>query len=160
MNPEISEAEARFALSSIDRRRQQVIAEIDLPWWYWVSVAAGWVGLGAVAEYGPAWATIAATVAFGAVHAAFAPWVLSGRHGSPHLSVHTDMVSRRIPAIVIGFLIVMTTLTVALALILQADGARNPTMLASVVVAALVLAGGPGLMAIVRRRAEHHLAAV
>jgi hypothetical protein len=159
MSPDITEAEARFALSSIDRRRQQVIAEIDLPWWYWVSVAGGWIALGALAEYGPAWATIVGTVVFGAVHAAFAPWVLSGRHGSPLLSVHTDVVSRRIPVVVIGFLIVMTILTVALALIAQADGARNPTMLASVVVAALVLTGGPGLMAIVRRRAERHLTA-
>jgi hypothetical protein len=73
------------------------------------------------------------------------------------LSVHGDVVSRRIPVLVIGFLIAMTILTVALALIADADGARHATLLASVVVAALVLTGGPSLMAIVRHRAERHL---
>jgi hypothetical protein len=51
----------------------------------------------------------------------------------------------------------MTILTVVLALIANADGARHATLLASVVVAALVLTGGPSLMAIVRHRAERHL---
>jgi len=41
MNNEVTEAEARLALSSIEQRRQQVIAEIDVPPWYWVSVAGG-----------------------------------------------------------------------------------------------------------------------
>ena len=48
----------------------------------------------------------------------------------------------------------MTIVTVALALIAHADGARNPGILASVVVAAFVLAGGPRLMASVRGHAE------
>ncbi len=108
MKHEVTEAEARLALSSIDRRRQQVIAEIDVPWWYWVGMAGGWVALGVLAEFGPGWATLVGTVLFGAVHAAIAPQVLSGRHGSPHLSVHGDLVSRRIPVLVIGFLIAMT----------------------------------------------------
>jgi hypothetical protein len=160
VSTEISETEARLALGSIERRRQQVIAEIDLPPWYWSSVAAGWVGLGVLTEYGPAWATIAGTVAFGAVHSAIAPRVLSGRHGSPHLSVRRDMVSRHVPALVFGFLIVMTMATVALAQIANADGARSPAILASVVVGALVLTGGPNLMTAVRRRAERRLNAV
>ena len=56
MASEISATEAQYALSSIDCRRQQVIAEIDVPWWYWVSVAAGWVALGVLAQHGPTWA--------------------------------------------------------------------------------------------------------
>jgi hypothetical protein len=51
---------------------------------------------------------------------------------------------------------VMTLATVGLALIANADGARNPELLASVVVAALVLTGGPLLMASVRHHAEQH----
>ena len=153
MSRQISTSEARLALDSIGRRRQQVIAEIDVPWWYWVSMAVGWVVLGVLAAYGPAWATIAGTLAFGAVHAAVAPWVLSGRHGSTSLSVRSDLVSHGIPAVVFGFLIIMTIATVALALVADADGARHPGLLASVVVAGLVLAGGPSLMGWVRRRA-------
>ncbi len=156
MASEISATEAQYALSSIDRRRQQVIAEIDVPWWYWVSVAAGWVALGVLAQYGPTWAIIAGTLAFGAAHSAIAPWVLSGRHASTSLSIRRDLVGHRVPALVFGFLIVMTIATVGLALLAHADGARAPGVLASIVVAALVLAGGPSLMASLRRRVERH----
>jgi hypothetical protein len=156
MNNEVTEAEARLALSSVEQRRQQVIAEIDVPPWYWISVAGGWIVLGVLADYGPAWATVAGTVVFGTVHSAVAPRILSGRHASPHVSVR-ELVSRRVPVLVIGFLIVMTIVTVAFALIANADGARHSAILASVVVAALVLVGGPRLMDTVRRRAEQHL---
>ncbi len=145
MSQPIAETEARLALSSIERQRQQVMAEVDVPWWYWVGLAAGWIGLGALANHGPAWATIAGTVAFGAGHASVAPWVLSGRHGSSHLSVRSDLVGRHIPLVVVGFLMVMTVVTIALALVANADGDRNPALLASVVIAALVL------------RADHYL---
>lgn len=154
MSSPINESEARFALSSIERRRQQVLAEINVPPWYWFFLAGGWVVLGVLADYGPAWATIAGTVLFGAAHSTIAPRVLSGRRASPQLSVRSELVSRRIPILVIGFLIIMTAATVGFALLLNADGARHPATLASVVVAALVLCGGPALMAAVRRNAE------
>ena len=57
------------------------------------------------------------------------------------------------PKVIILFLIGMTALTVGIALLLNADGARHPATLASVVVAALVLTGGPSLMAWLRARA-------
>ena len=157
MTNDVTEAEARLALHSIEQRRQQVIAEIDVPRWYWISVAGWWVVLGVLADFGPGWATVAGTVVFGALHSAVAPRVLSGRHGSPHVSVRSDLVSRRVPALVIGFLILMTIVTVALALIANAAGARHSAILASVIVAALVLIGGPRLMDTVRRRAEQRL---
>ena len=50
--------------------------------------------------------------------------------------------------------------TVGLALLAHADGARGPGVLASIVVAALVLAGGPSLMASLRRLVERHRDAV
>jgi hypothetical protein len=156
MSGGMTEVEARLALSSIEQRRQQVIAEIDVPQWYWISVAGGWIVLGVLADYGSAWATIVGTVVFGAVHAAVAPRVLSGRHGSPQLSVRDDVVSRRVPGLVIGFLILMTIVTVAFALIANADGARHSAILASVVVALVVLLGGPRLMDLVRRRTGTH----
>jgi hypothetical protein len=154
MSRPISEEEARLALSSIERRREQVLAEINVPPWYWVFLAGGWVVLGVLAQYGPAWATVAGTVLFGAIHSTISPRVLSGRRGSSQLSIHGDLVSRRIPLIVISFLIVMTAATVGFALLLHADGARHATIIASVGVALLVLCGGPTLMSFVRRRAE------
>lgn len=157
MPPKITESEARLAMSSIERRRQQVVAEINVPPWYWSVLAGGWVGLGVLADYGPGWATAAGTLLFGAAHAAIAPRVLSGRRGSPQLSVRGDLVSRRIPFLVIGFLVIMTMATIGAALLFNADGARHPATLAGVVIAALVVCGGPTLMGWVRRSAERHL---
>jgi hypothetical protein len=154
MTVPIGESEAHFALSSIERRRQQVIAEINVPPWYWFFLAGGWVLLGLLADFAPAWATIAATVLFGAVHAGISPRVLSGRRGSSELSIRGDLVSRRLPALVIGFLLVMTAVTVGFALVLNADGARHAATWASVVIALLVLVGGPALVGSVRRHAE------
>lgn len=154
MSTPINETEARFALNSIERRRQQVLSEINVPPWYWLLLAGGWVALGFLADFGPGWATIGGTLLFGAVHAAIAPRVLSGRRGSSQLSIDRDEVSRRIPFLVIGFLIAMIVATVGWALVFNADGARHPATLAGVVVAIVVLAGGPALMASVRRRAQ------
>ena len=150
----ISETEARLALESIDQRRQQVLAEIDVPPLYWAVVAASWAVLGVLTDYGPAWAAVAATFVFGAVHSAVAPRVISGRRGSRLLSVRGELVSRRFPLIVIGFLIVMTAATVAIALLFNADGARHPAALAGGTVAVIVFVGGPAVMAALRRTAE------
>lgn len=154
MTVPIGESEAHFALNSIERRRQQVMAEIDVPTWYWFFLAGGWVLLGVLADFAPGWATVVATLLFGAVHTGISPRVLSGRRGSSQLSIRGDLVTRRLPMLVIGFLLVMTAITVAFALVLHADGARHATTWASVVVAVLVLVGGPALVGSVRRHAE------
>jgi hypothetical protein len=154
MSIPIDDAEARFALSSIEERRRQVIAEIDVPRWYWLALAAGWVALGVISDFAPPWVYIAATLLFGAAHATIAPRVLSGRRASPQLSVRSELVDRRIPILIIGLLVVMVAVTVVLALLLHLDGARHPSTWASVVVAALLLVEGPALVGTVRRRAE------
>jgi hypothetical protein len=154
MSSPITETEARLALNSIEQRRQQVLTEINVPPWYWAAVAASWVGLGVLTDYGPAWAPIVGTLLFGAGHAALAPRVISGRRGSSRLSIRGDLVSRRIPLVILGFLIAMSAATVAIALLLHADGARHPAALASGAVALVVFAGGPALMGVLRRRSE------
>jgi hypothetical protein len=157
MTHEVDATEASLALEAIEHRRREVLAEINVPAWYWPLLAGGWVGLGAISEFGPAWVSTAATVAFGAVHASLARRALSGRHGSPRVSVRRDLVTRRIPLIVVGFLIAMVAVTIAIALGLDADGARHPAFDAGLAVGVLVLAAGPGLMSLVRRRAQHLL---
>ena len=154
MTVPIGESKPKYALSSIERQRQQVIAEINVPPWYWFFLAGGWVLLGVLADFAPGWATIATTLVFGAVHAGISPRVLSGRRGSPQLSIRGDLVSRRLPVLVIGFLLVMTAATVGIALVLNADGARHAATWASVVVALLVLVGGPAPVGSARCQAE------
>ena len=87
MEPNVTSEEARAALDTVQRRRQRVIDEIDLPWWHWWGLAVGWVALGVIADLNHPWVTVAATLIFGAAHASVAPRVLNGRHRSPQLSV-------------------------------------------------------------------------
>jgi hypothetical protein len=150
----INRADAGHALDDIDLRHRQIVAEIDLPFWYWWGLAVGWVGLGLVAVAANPWLSVVATVGFGAVHAAVAARVIDGRHGSRRLAVRADVVSRHVPALVIGFLITLVAVTVGIALVADALGTPQPALIASIVVAIAVLIGGPQLMAFVRHRAE------
>ena len=155
MRTEISPDEARHALDSIDGRRRQVVAEVGLPTWYWPGLAIGWVGIGMLADLGNVWLSAAATVAFGAVHAAVSQRVLSGRRRNPQLSVRADVAGWWMPVAVIGFLLALVAVTIGLAVAADADGADHPATLASIVVAVALVCGGPHVTAAVRRRLEH-----
>jgi hypothetical protein len=54
---------------------------------------------------------------------------------------------------VIGGLVILAALTVVGALAARADGARHPVTMAGIVVAVMIVLGGPQLLATVRRRA-------
>jgi hypothetical protein len=124
-----------------------------VPRWYWWGLAVGWVLLGVLSDLDTPWLSLGATVAVGALHASIAPRVLNGRHGTRNLSVSVDTVGRHVAVLVIGGLLVAVVVTVAAALAVNADGARHPSIIASVIVAALVALGGPQLLAGIRRRA-------
>jgi hypothetical protein len=153
VEPNVTPLEAEAALQAIERRRLRVIEEIDLPQWYWWGLALGWIALGFVADLGHGWLTTVATFVFGTVHATVAPRVITGRRRSRRLSVKAEVVDPRTPAFVIGGLIALAALTIAGALAADADGARHPVTTASVVVAVLVVLGGPRLLARIRRDA-------
>ena len=55
MTEPINRADAGRALDDIDLRRRQIVAEIDVPAWYWWGLALGWVGLGLVTVAGIPW---------------------------------------------------------------------------------------------------------
>jgi hypothetical protein len=145
--------EARAALDSVERGRERVIDEIDLPNWYWWGLAWCWIGLGILADVANPWVVSAATLAFGAVHSAVAPRVVSGRHRTSRLSVSADVAGARTPALVFAGLIALVGVTVALAFAANADGARHPATIASIVVAVIIVLGGPRLLGVARRRA-------
>lgn len=153
MTNSIGASDARSALTTVEYSRQQVIAEIDMPRWYWLGLAAGWLGMGVVTDLGPGWLALAAAPVFGASHAAVAHKVLSGRRRSPQLSVRAELAGTHVPALVIGFLVGLVGVTIAAGLLIDADGARHPATIASVIAAVAVALGGPELMAAVRRRA-------
>lgn len=150
--------DARAALATVDLGRRRVIDEIALPAWYWTGLAVGWVALGVLADADRPVASAVATLAFGTAHAAVAPRILDGRHRSRQLQVRADAVTRRLPALIVGSLVLLAGLTVAGALALHADGARHPVTTTSVGVALVILLGGPQLLAAVRRQAVRGLA--
>jgi len=153
MEHEMTQVEARSALDAIERGRRRVIDEIDMPRWYWWGLALGWIALGYITDLDHPWVTSAATLAFGAIHASVAPRVIDGRHRTDQLSVRRDMAGRHLPRLVIGALLALALVTIAGALAANADGAGHPVTIASVLVAVMIVLGGPQLVAAYRRRA-------
>jgi hypothetical protein len=157
MQQEITQSDAQLALEAVEREQLRVVDEIDLPRWYWWGLALGWIALGYVTDLKHTWLTAAATLLFGAVHASVASRVVGGRHRSANLSVRRELAGARTPALVIGGLIGLACLTILAAVLASADGARHPVTMASVLVAVVILLGGPQLLAHVRRRAARRV---
>lgn len=154
MTDNISAEEARQALRAVDEEHRRIIAEIDLPQWYWWGLASAWVTIGLANDFGNAWVIGGATLLFGAAHAAFAQRLLTGRHRSNQLSVRADVAGRHLPAILLGCLIALAAATTAVGFAVNADGAEHASTIAAGVAAVAILCGGPSLMALLRRRIE------
>lgn len=146
-----SEAEAQVALQSAERARQRVIDQIGMPWWYWWGLALAWIGLGVLSDVGAAWWVISiATVAVGAVHASVSQRLLGGRQRTGELRVRAEVAGRRSAILVVGFLLALVALTVVAALLYNWDGAGHPATWASILVAVVIVLGGPRIMAGIR----------
>lgn len=131
-----------------------MINEIDVPGWYWWGLAVGWIGLGFITDLKHPWLTAGTTLLFGAVHAAVAPRVATGRHRTRRLSVRSHVAGRQIGRVVILAVAALGAVTVAGALAAGADGAHHPVTIASIFVAVVIVVGGPRLVATLRRRAH------
>jgi MFS superfamily sulfate permease-like transporter len=152
MSQQITPAEAQAALRTVDRERLRVIEHVDLPAWYWWGLALGWIALGVITDLKHSWLTAAATLVFGAVHSAVAPRVVDGRHGSERLRVGRDVVGHQVSRLVLAGLVGLAGLTIAASVAAGADGARHPVTMASVLVAVILVLGGPRLLVYARRR--------
>jgi hypothetical protein len=159
MEEPVTPLDARVALDTVERGRLRVVEQIDVPWWYWWGLALGWIALGVIADLGYGWLTSVATFAFGAIHASVAPRVITGRHATKNVSVRASVAPPHLARIVIGSLIALGALTVALSLLARADGAEHPVTIASVIVAVIIVLGGPLLLSVMRKRAARVTAA-
>jgi hypothetical protein len=147
MDRTVTQEEAEGALATVDLRRRRVIEEIGLPGWYWWGLALGWIAVGIAADSGIVWLAASAMLLFGAVHANVVPRVASGRHRTGQLSVRADVAGRRTALIVVLAVAALGLLTVGAGFALSADGARDPSIIASIFVAVVILLGGPRLLA-------------
>ena len=155
-----TEAEARVALQGAEQARQRVIDQIGMPWWYWWGLAACWIVLGVLSDLSaPWWLVLGATVAVGAGHSYVFQRLVGGRRQTGDVKVRADVAGRDAHLLVIAFLLALVGVTVAVALLLDADGAGHPSIWASVFVAILLLLGGPRVMTWIRDRATQRAAA-
>ena len=153
MSERMSADQARDALATVEQSRRRVIDEIDMPRWYWGGLAVAWLALGVIADLGRSWFTTAAILVFGAGHAVVSSRVAGGRRRSNRLQVHAAVVSGRAQLLVVAGLVGLVGLTVAGALLADADHAGHPVTVASIVVTVAVVFGGPTLMGAIRKRA-------
>ena len=152
--PGPSGIEAQRSLEEIEHRRQGVVDQIGVPGWYWLGLAGAWICLGAAADLGPAWLTFAATLAFCVGNSFSSHRYLGGRHRSAQVSVRDDVAGRRTASIVGATLFGLVGLTALAAVVVSADGASHPVLVASVIAAVILVVGGPRVMAAVRVHAS------
>lgn len=154
-----TEAEARVALHGAEQARQRVIDQIGMPWWYWWGLAACWIVLGVLSDVSAAWwLVLGATLAVGAGHSYVFQRLVGGRRRTADVKVRADVAGRHAHALVVAFLLGLVGVTVVVAIALDADGARHPSIWASVFVAILLLLGGPRVMDWIRHRATRRTA--
>ncbi|MEO5902107.1 MAG: hypothetical protein ABIR68_18520 [Ilumatobacteraceae bacterium] len=153
MSDDVTATGARQALDAVQLGRQHVVDEIDVPRWYWATLAGGWIVLGFLTDLGHPWLTVVATLVFGAAHASISQTFAGGRRRTGRLSIRADVAGRRAPLLVIGWVAALGLVTIIAALGAHADGARHPVTMASILVAAMLVFGGPQLMASIRRHA-------
>jgi hypothetical protein len=154
-----TDAEARVAMQGVERARRRVIDQIGMPWWYWWGLAVAWAGLGVASDFGNAWVTTVATVGVGAVHATVSQRLLAGRQRRGDVRVSASVAGSHVAALVIGFLLTLVALTVAVALVLDADGAEHAATIAGVFVGVVILLAGPRVMEAIRANAIRRAAA-
>lgn len=146
MEQQITPADAQAALDRTAKAQNQVADELGLPREYWWAMAGGWIGLGVLGDLTPWPVAAAATLAFGAGHAALASRILNGRQRTQGVRVSAAVAGRRTPFIVIGMLAVFVVLTIGAALVMDADGAGHPAIWAGVLVAVTVALGGDDML--------------
>ena len=151
MSEQIRPDEAARALADIRQHQQHVIDLAMLPAWYWWIVAALVVGLSATVDAARDRPVMIALAAVVFAHGIVAVTSLVVLGAWQHAQWRNELLGSRGGLAIVGFvgLVVGTTLGVAFAL--QAVGVRQSATLASLVGAALMIAGGPVLTRILRR---------
>jgi hypothetical protein len=151
MSEQVRPDEAARALADIRQRQQQVIDLAMLPAWYWWVVAALVVGLSATidaARHRPVVIALAAVAFTLGIVAVTGRVVLGAWHRAQW---RNQLLGRRGGLAIVAFVGLVVGTTLGIAFSLQAAGVRPSATLASLVGAALLIAGGLVLTRILRR---------
>jgi hypothetical protein len=146
MNEErMGSSDAAGELEEIMRRQATVIGAVLVPRWYWWAVGLLLIPLGVAADTHERRAAPIVVVVVALIIAALSVWMISGLYRG--VRVHPATLGSAGALYIVGFvwLVVGTTLLVAFAL--QAERLPYPATLGTILAAAMLVVGGPMLMA-------------
>jgi hypothetical protein len=150
MSGQLKREQASSALAEISRRQEQAIDAMLMPTWYWWSVAAACVAIGAAVDSNDTVVRAAVfPIAIGLIVALTAAMIF-GRYRRAR--VRSDQLLGGPGALaIVGTAWLVVGVTIGTAFGLRAAGAPVPATLATIVGGGVLLAVGPVLRRILRR---------
>jgi hypothetical protein len=148
MDQGVGHDEAAEGLREISRRQEQVIDTVLVPGWYWWTVAALVVALGAAVDTRQSGVIAGAVVAFVGITVPLSLWVaIAARRAQ----VYSGLMGERGPVVIVLLDSVVIGAGLGVAFGLQAASVAHPALLGMLVSAVAVLVGGPLAMRSLRR---------
>jgi hypothetical protein len=148
METKVGRDEAADGLREISRRQQQVIETVLVPDWYWWTVGALVVALGAVVDTRQRGLIIAGVLAF---VVCCVPLSLFVAIAARRAQVYSGLLGERGPVVIVFFDALVIGAGLAVAFALQAAGVSHPALLGTLVSALTMVVGGPLVMRALRR---------
>lgn len=140
---------AASELEAIKRSQAGVIEAVLVPRWYWWVVGILVIPLGVVADSHQRVATAVVAVVVALVIAVVSVAMITGAYRGAR--VHPATLGTAGALYIVGFVLLVVGASLVVAFSLQASGSRFPGTIGTVVAAALLIFGGPLLMASLRR---------
>ncbi len=144
MTNAIEPGDAGTALTEIGRRQDQVIEAALVPPWYWWAVAVASVFLGVIVDGRAATAIGLAAAIYAVGVAILTVWVILG--GGGRVKVHEGLLGPEAAGLIVGFVAIVVTGTIALAFALEAMGVAQAGTLSTFACGVALVVGGPALM--------------
>ncbi len=147
---------AEDLLASVQRAQERAIHRMLIPPWFWWAIGAGMVVVGAVADVGDATSTAVAAFGFAIVAVVLSAAMILGLARGAR--VQSERLGDEGALTIVGFVLLAVAGSLGTAFGLRAVGFAFPASVGTLVGAAILVLGGPRLMArlerIMRREKE------
>jgi hypothetical protein len=137
--------EAATAMAQIRRQQEQVINAVLVPVWYWWTIAAGMVAIGAAVDTRARIVLAIAIPAAVLVIAALTAAMIFGARRRARIR-SSDLLGGRGAIAIVGLVWLVVALTLGIAFALRAAGTALPATIATAAGGAVLAAAGPHLM--------------
>lgn len=150
MNGQLKPEQASGALAEISRRQERAIDAMLMPAWYWWSVAAACVAIGAAVDSNDSVVrAVVFPVAIGVIVALTAAMIF-GRYWRARVRAN-ELLGGPGALAIVGTVWLVVGVTIGTGFGLRAAGAPIPATIATIVGGCVLLAAGPVLRRILRR---------